>query len=124
MAARQLRQADGPTQRSVIDRGSLTDCRNPSAVCLARIRDARQSPPSPVQAPAPAPMASPPAMMCGGYGGYVAPMYGAHPGYGAGYGGGYSNFMAGYGACPGYGSYGASGYPSGFPGYPGACGGG
>merc|ERR1719203_1944843 len=43
MAGKQLKEADGPTQKNVLERGSLTDCRNPSAVCLARIRDAKAS---------------------------------------------------------------------------------
>lgn len=41
MAARQLREADKQTQNDVLARGSLDDCRNPSAVCLARIREAK-----------------------------------------------------------------------------------
>mmetsp|Transcript_95065 Transcript_95065/g.297283 ORF Transcript_95065/g.297283 Transcript_95065/m.297283 type:complete len:314 (+) Transcript_95065:176-1117(+) len=41
LAARQLREADQETQEDVVARGSLSDCRNPSAVCLARIRDSK-----------------------------------------------------------------------------------
>mmetsp|Transcript_32594 Transcript_32594/g.69920 ORF Transcript_32594/g.69920 Transcript_32594/m.69920 type:complete len:191 (-) Transcript_32594:553-1125(-) len=40
-AAQQLKEASGLVQQIVLDRGGLTDCRNPSAVCLARIRDAK-----------------------------------------------------------------------------------
>jgi len=57
-AADQLRECDGPVQKQVMERGSLTDCRNPSAVCLGRIRDAKNgiranpvsAPPGPVVA--------------------------------------------------------------------------
>lgn len=41
VAARQLREADADTQEDVLSRGSLSDCRNPSAVCLARLRESR-----------------------------------------------------------------------------------
>lgn len=41
LAAKQLREAERETQEDVVARGSLSDCRNPSAVCLARIRDSR-----------------------------------------------------------------------------------
>merc|ERR1719210_2234801 len=76
MAASQLKEADPHVQRSVLDRGSLTDCRNPSAVCLARIRDAKGNRGS-----------GPPSGGGGGgsmYGqyGYANPMYGGNP-YGA-----------------------------------------
>lgn len=43
-AALQLRQANPQVQKAVIERGGLTDCRDPSAVCLSRLRDARNSP--------------------------------------------------------------------------------
>eukprot|EP00927_Polykrikos_kofoidii_P000047 TRINITY_DN10021_c0_g2_i1.p1 TRINITY_DN10021_c0_g2~~TRINITY_DN10021_c0_g2_i1.p1 ORF type:complete len:1886 (-),score=379.42 TRINITY_DN10021_c0_g2_i1:126-5783(-) len=43
-AALALRQADALVQKAVVDRGSLTDCRDPSAVCLSRIRDAKSMP--------------------------------------------------------------------------------
>merc|ERR1719215_327964 len=42
-AARQLKESSGAVQKNVLDRGGLTDCRNPSAVCLARLRDAKAS---------------------------------------------------------------------------------
>mmetsp|Transcript_63576 Transcript_63576/g.204842 ORF Transcript_63576/g.204842 Transcript_63576/m.204842 type:complete len:1089 (+) Transcript_63576:104-3370(+) len=42
LAARQLREADQETQEDVVARGSLSDCRNPSAVLAARIRDAQR----------------------------------------------------------------------------------
>mmetsp|Transcript_106191 Transcript_106191/g.342567 ORF Transcript_106191/g.342567 Transcript_106191/m.342567 type:complete len:236 (+) Transcript_106191:52-759(+) len=84
MASRQLREADGPTQRSVLDRGSLTDCRNPSAVCLARIRDAKQNR---AQSMLSQPLVQP-GTMYGSYGGYGSPLYaGAYAGaYGVVYG--------------------------------------
>lgn len=41
LAARQLREAPKEIQEDVVARGSLSDCRNPSAVCLARIREAK-----------------------------------------------------------------------------------
>lgn len=41
VAAGSLREASSQVQKEVMERGSLTDCRNPSAVCLSRIRDAK-----------------------------------------------------------------------------------
>lgn len=42
MAAKQLRMVDRRTQESVLARGSLDRCRNPSAVIGARIREAKE----------------------------------------------------------------------------------
>eukprot|EP00928_Gymnodinium_smaydae_P042950 TRINITY_DN2887_c0_g2_i1.p1 TRINITY_DN2887_c0_g2~~TRINITY_DN2887_c0_g2_i1.p1 ORF type:complete len:542 (+),score=144.91 TRINITY_DN2887_c0_g2_i1:76-1626(+) len=41
VAAKALMEAGPGAQRSVLSRGGLTDCRNPSAVCLARLREAK-----------------------------------------------------------------------------------
>lgn len=91
-AAAQLMEADPMVQKNVLERGSLTDCRNPSAVCLARIRDAKASRAQPtIQQLAP--------MMYGAYG-YPGQMYGGHA---------YSGYVA-YGTYPGYAGY--SGYPA------------
>ncbi|CAK0854043.1 unnamed protein product [Prorocentrum cordatum] len=94
------------------ERGSLTDCRNPSAVLLGRIRDAKQVISSQqqrgaVSMPAPPPMGAGMPM----YGmyptmGFPAYGYAAFPGYGApaAYGG-----CAGCGGCGGFGCGGCCG---------------
>jgi len=41
IAAQLLREQEPRVQKEVLKRGSLEDCRSPSAVCLSRIRDAR-----------------------------------------------------------------------------------
>lgn len=43
VAARALLEAGPSVQKGVLSRGTLSDCRNPSAVCLARIRESRQA---------------------------------------------------------------------------------
>lgn len=104
MAARQLRDCDGAIQRNVLDRGSLTDCRNPSAVCLARIRDAKESTRSaPPLSSLPSPVMygfSSPGMPGGvnPYGAYAA----AYQAYGAQAAAAYGGYAAMY---PGYAAY-------------------
>lgn len=135
MAGRQLKEADGPTQKNVLERGSLTDCRNPSAVCLARIRDAKASRAQPtIQQLGLTSSALPTTpMVYNAYGAYGNPqaMYAAqmsanpaYAAYAAAYGacGGYPAAAA-YGACPAAAAYG--GYAPAMYGYPGysACGG-
>lgn len=41
-AGKQLRTADPKVQKEVIHRGGLLECKNPSAVCLARIREEKK----------------------------------------------------------------------------------
>lgn len=104
-----LREATPAIQRTVLDRGSLTDCRNPSAVCLARIRDAKAG--ATASSHAPAWFGAGPAAFggCGGCCGGFGP-YG--PGFGAGFGGpafGPYGFGGCGGCCGGFlGNYGAS----------------
>lgn len=119
MASRQLREADPATQRSVLERGSLTDCRNASAVLLARIRDAKQVKAQPTVSQLP----PPPAMMYGAYPAYGAPVYPGAPAYGAAFGA-VGAYPAAY--PPAYGMPPPAGYPPGYgvpaygayPGYP------
>jgi len=132
MAARQLRESDPAVQKNVLERGSLTDCRNPSAVLLARIRDAKASRAKPTmeqlgmssaQLPATPMMYGP----CGAYGNPQA-MYAAQyanyayaaQAYGGAAAGAYAQPQ--YGAYPtaAYGAYPAAGATAGYaaPGYP------
>lgn len=134
MASRQLREADPATQRSVLDRGGLTDCRNASAVLLARIRDAKQVRAQPTFSQPP----PQPTMMYGAYPGYGTPLYpaGTPAAFGAAYGtagacGAYPGaYGAAYGMAPQVGyppaAYGSAAAYGAYPGYPpvGAYGGG
>lgn len=111
-ASRALREASPDTQRTVLERGGVTDCRNPSAVCLARIRDARDNRRSSSQQNVQTVgySYSPAAGMM--YGAYAA--YGSQPVYAGGYGYfGQPMLAASYGAVQDgtpLGAYAAQGY--------------